>query len=78
MYFHKMLRIYKIQFAILLFLFLFGVFHWIQPSFSYLSNGAFRPFGVGFRNKTVIPAWIVAIILAILSYVFVSSLVQMR
>ena len=78
MYFHKVLRIYKIQFAILLFLCLFGLFHWIQPSISYQPNGAFRPFGVGFRNKTVIPAWIMAIVLAILSYVFVSSLVQMR
>lgn len=78
MYLHKVLRIYKIQFAILLFLCLFGLFHWIQPSFSYQLNGAFRPFGVGFQNKTVIPAWVVAIVLAILSYVSVSSLLHIK
>lgn len=66
----KTLVVYKIQFAILLFLCLFGFFHFLQPSFSY-ENGNFRPFGVGYRHKTVIPVWLVAIILAILSYMMV-------
>jgi hypothetical protein len=40
----------------------------------YNEEGGFRPFGVGYRNKTVIPIWLVAIVLAIFSYVVVLSL----
>jgi hypothetical protein len=69
----KLLRLYKVQFAILLFLVFFGIFHCVKPAFSYLENGAYRPFGVGYKHKTVIPIWVVAIVLAILSYLLVLS-----
>jgi len=69
----KLLRIYKVPFAIFLFLISFSLFHWIKPSFAYQPNGAYRPFGVGYKHKTVIPIWIVAIILAIFSYLLISS-----
>lgn len=62
---------YKPTIAILLFLILFSIVHYLKPGFAYDEKGAFRPFGLGYRNKTVIPIWIVAIILAIFSYVIV-------
>lgn len=65
---------YKIQTAMVIFLLSFGLFHMVKPAFAYLPNGAFRPFGVGFRNKTVIPVWVVVIVLAILSYLSVLCL----
>jgi hypothetical protein len=37
----------------------------------YTKEGGFRPFGVGYKHKTVVPIWIVAIILAIFSYLAV-------
>ena len=40
----------------------------IKPGFAYNEDGSLKPFGLGYTNKTVIPAWIVAIILGILSY----------
>lgn len=64
-------RMYKANFAIVLFLILFSIFHYVKPSFAYGSDGEFRQFGVGFRNKTVLPVWTVAIVLAILSYLAV-------
>jgi len=64
----KLLRIYKIHFSILLFMFLFGVFHYIKPSFAYTPDGAYRQFGVGFKHKTVFPVWLVSIVLAVVSY----------
>lgn len=72
----KMLRIYKVPFSILLFIALFGLFHNVKPGFAYLPNGAYRPFGVGYKHKTVIPAWVVAIGLAILSYTFILFLLS--
>jgi hypothetical protein len=72
----KMIRIYKVPFSVLLFLILFGIFHVMKPGFAYMPNGAFRPFGVGYKHKTVIPVWVVAIALAILSYTFVLFLLS--
>jgi len=66
-----MLRIYKVPFSILIFILLFGGFHMTKPAFAYLPNDAYRPFGVGYKHKTVVPIWLIAIILAILSYTFV-------
>lgn len=60
--------------AIVLFLLLFSLFHWIKPGFAYNEYGGFRPFGLGYKNKTIFPVWVVAIILAIFSYTLVISL----
>jgi hypothetical protein len=62
----------KLYIAIILFLLSFWLFHTVQPNFAYHPNGGgFRPFGIGYRHKTVIPVWFVAIILAIFSYLAV-------
>jgi len=66
----------KVIFAILLFLGLFTMFHSIKPAFAYDDNGVFRPFGIGYRHKTVIPIWIIAILLAILSYLAILAYIQ--
>jgi hypothetical protein len=58
--------------SILLFVILFSIIHFSKPSLMYNSDGSFRDFGVGFRDKTVISIWVVSIVLAILSYIFVS------
>jgi hypothetical protein len=71
----KLLRNYKVQFAVLLFLISFTTFHMMKPGFSYLPNGGYRPFGVGYKHKTVVPVWAVAIFLAILSYLFILFLI---
>jgi hypothetical protein len=34
----------------------------------YNEDGSFREFGIGYKKKTVVPAWLVAIIVAIFSY----------
>ena len=57
--------------AILLFLVLFITIQIIKPGFIYKNDGSFRQFGVGWKNKTVIPIWLITIFVAILSYVFV-------
>ncbi len=43
----------------------------MKPSFIYENDGSFRQFGLGYKKKTVIPIWLITIILAILSYVFI-------
>jgi hypothetical protein len=57
--------------AILLYTIVFMLVQYINPSFIYNEDGSLREFGVGYSNKTILPIWLVAIILGILSYVAV-------
>ena len=54
--------------AILLFSAIFVLVQLIKPSFLYNRDGSLRAFGIGTKNKTVVPMWLVAIILGIMSY----------
>jgi len=69
MYFNKsFVRIHKASISICIFLVLFSIVHSVKPSLLYTPDGGFRQFGVGYKQKTVVPIWIVAILLAIFSY----------
>lgn len=65
----RILQIHKVSFSILLFLLVLSIIHFvIQPSIIYNKDGSFKQFGIGYRNKTVVPIWLVCIILGIFSY----------
>ena len=57
--------------SIMLFLALFALFNYIQPGFLYNNDGNIREFGLGNKRKTILPIWLLSIILGILSYLFV-------
>ena len=59
------------MFAIILFLIIFGSIQMIKPAFLYNTDGSIREFGIGYRNKTILPIWLLSLILGILSYLFV-------
>lgn len=65
------IQVHKLATSILLFFILFTIIHMLKPTLLYNEDGGFRPFGVGYRHKTVIPIWLVSIILAIFSYLAV-------
>ena len=58
----------KVSVAILIFVILFGVINVIKPAFMYNDDGSIKEFGVGFRKKTIIPVWLISIMLAIIAY----------
>jgi hypothetical protein len=58
-------------FAIVLFLIIFVSIQMIKPAFLYNKDGSIREFGVGYRNKTIMPIWLLSLILGILSYLIV-------
>jgi len=57
--------------AIIIFLITFGIIQVIKPSFLYNQDGSIREFGIGYKNKTILPVWLLSMILGILSYLFV-------
>ena len=58
--------------AIILFIIIFAAVHVLIPGFLYKQDGSIREFGVGTKNKTIMPIWLFSIILGILSYLFVT------
>lgn len=59
------------SFAILLFLLLFLCLNYFQPHFMYNKDGSLREFGLGQKRKTILPVWVLSIVLGILSYLSV-------
>jgi hypothetical protein len=57
--------------AILLYVIVFMLVQYMNPSFLYNEDGSLREFGIGYSSKTVLPIWLVAIILGIISYLTV-------
>jgi hypothetical protein len=64
--------------AVFIFLILFGIVNAFRPSIIYNNDLSFRRFGIGYKNKTVIPIWMLSIVLAILVYVLVTYLFEYR
>ena len=58
----------KLSVAVCIFVIVFFLIHYSKPSFVYNKDGSFREFGVGYRHKTVIPNWLVSIVIGIFSY----------
>ena len=54
--------------AIAIFIIFYLMILALQPAFLYNKDGSLRDFGIGYKKKTVIPAWLLAIILALGSY----------
>ena len=59
----------SVTYSIVIFAILIAIIQYIKPACLYNQNGSFKIFGLGYRNKTIVPIWLVVLILAILSYV---------
>jgi len=57
--------------AIFVYIIVFMLIQYTNPSFLYNEDGSLREFGIGYSSKTIFPIWLVAIIIAILSYLAV-------
>ena len=57
--------------SIVIFLFIFSIVQMIKPSFLYNKDTSLRTFGIGYKNKTILPLWLFSIILGILIYMLV-------
>jgi hypothetical protein len=65
------IREHKTLIAIILFIIIFGSIQIIKPSCFYNKDGSIREFGIGYKNKTILPVWLLSLILGILCYLAV-------
>ena len=66
-----------ITLSIIIFVVCLVVITAIKPRVMYNDDGSLRDFGVGYRKKTVLPLWLVVILLAIMAY-FVTTVLSRR
>lgn len=57
--------------AIILFVIIFGIIQMMKPTCFYNKDGSIREFGIGYRNKTILPIWLLSLLLGILCYLVV-------
>ena len=57
--------------SIILFIFIFTSIQIMKPVCFYNKDGSIREFGIGYKNKTILPVWLLSIILGILCYLAV-------
>ena len=55
--------------SIIIFVILFATIQMYKPAFLYNTDGSLREFGVGYKNKTILPMWLLSIVLGILIYI---------
>jgi uncharacterized membrane protein YidH (DUF202 family) len=58
-------------FAIILFVIIFGLIQLMKPACLYNKDGSMREFGIGYKNKTILPMWLLSLVLGILCYLIV-------
>lgn len=58
-------------FAAFLFILMYAFILNFKPHIIFNRDGSLRTFGIGFKRKTIIPAWLLAIILSIISYLII-------
>lgn len=54
--------------SIILFILSYSIINYFKPFILYKKNGILRDFGIGYKNKTILPCWLLSILLAIISY----------
>jgi len=57
--------------AVILFVIIFGTIQMMKPACFYNRDGSIREFGIGYRNKTIMPIWLLSLLLGIVCYLAV-------
>ena len=61
--YRSFIRKHTTSVAILIFIIVFYAIQCCAPSFLYKKDGSIRPFGLGYKSKTVLPIWLIAIVI---------------
>lgn len=62
------IRKHTVSVSIILFLIIFLILVRFEPAFLFNKDGSLRNFGIAKSNSTILPIWLIVIILSITSY----------
>ena len=62
--------------SIILFIIIFGFIQIMKPACFYNKDGSIREFGIGYKNKTILPIWLLSLLLGILCYLAVMYYIE--
>ena len=48
--------------SVILFIIIFGLIQMMKPACFYNKDGSIREFGIGYKNKTILPIWLSSIV----------------
>jgi len=65
------IRANKLYYAISLFIVIFVTIYYIKPAIIFDESGNLRTFGYTYKTQTILPIWLISIISAIFSYLFI-------
>ena len=57
--------------AIVLFVIIYTTIQIMKPSCFYNKDGSIREFGIGYKNKTILPIWLLSLVLGLVCYLTV-------
>jgi len=57
--------------SVVLFVIIFTIIQLMKPACFYNKDGSIREFGIGYRNKTILPIWLLSLVLGLLCYLAV-------
>lgn len=66
--FYQFIKKHQTSSSIILFILIVLLIQQCKPAFMCNIDGSYKSFGLGYRNKTIVPMWLVVILIAILSY----------
>ncbi len=64
----KYIRENSVFVSIIMFVVIFVFIQKMKPVCFYNTDGSIREFGVGYKNKTIFPVWLLSLILGLLCY----------
>lgn len=64
--------------SIILFIIIYGIIQMIKPVCFYNTDGSIREFGIGYKNKTIFPLWLLSFTLGILCYLAVLYFINIK
>ena len=69
---NKYIKENSVVVSIIMFVVIFGFIQKMKPACFYNMDGSIREFGVGYKNKTIFPVWLMSIFLGLMPWNFMT------
>jgi hypothetical protein len=72
-------QVNKLILVLIVYIILYTIIVFLKPDIAFNNNkDCLRYFGVGYKNTTILPLWLISVLVAIISYFFVLYMLHIR